>query len=136
MNRIALALAGVLSTMAAAQQRVAAQDLPVSYDTFMSLDFNERLARFEQITPANRADLLREQLARWRHMRADSLNAEQHQLLDDINAFISPALFDATRRSNAEIQRFMDLQRRISGLFTPDDSREAFTLNGRYLRPQ
>ena len=124
----------VLGSLSAAN--AAAQSSPVTYDAFMQLDASERLRRFEQITPVNRAAILREQLERWRGLRADSLTAEQHAILTEVAAFIRPEHFDGSRRTSAEIEAFMALQKKASSVFTQEESLEAFTLQGRYLRQQ
>ena len=110
--------------------QVRAQDVSVTYDTFMRLDAAERLARFQTLTPINRAELLREQLARWRQLHAAELNAEEQQVLDDVAASIRPDNFTAARRDSSEIAAFMALQQRVSRAFVRPDIIEAFTLTG------
>ena len=107
-----------------------AQDAAVSYDTFMRLDAPGRQTRFQAITPENRAELLREQLARWRQLHAAELNAEEQQVLDDVAASIRPDNFTAARRDSSEIAAFMALQQRVSRAFVRPDIIEAFTLTG------
>jgi hypothetical protein len=129
-----LLIAGLIALGSAAN--AAAQSSTVTDDAFMQLDASERMRQFEQITPVNRADLLREQLERWRRLHADSLTAEQHQILTEVAAFIRPEHFERSRRTPAEIDAFMALQKKASSAFTQEDSQEAFTLQGRYLRQQ
>lgn len=110
----------------------------VTYDAFMTLDRAARLDTFARITAANRLELLREQLIRWRRLRADSLTLEQHRFLDEVAASIRVEDLDDThrRRSRAEVDAFLDRQRRASELFTQEESLEAFTLTGSYIRQQ
>jgi hypothetical protein len=66
----------------------------------------------------------------------DSLTAEQHEVLTEIAAFIRPQHFDGSRRTAPEIEAFMALQKKAAIAFTQEDSQEAFTLQGKYLRQQ
>jgi hypothetical protein len=58
------------------------------------------------------------------------------QLDADVAAVIRPEHFERSRRTPAEIDAFMALQKKASSAFTQDESQEAFTLQGRYLRQQ
>ena len=121
-----------------ATESVRAQIPPMSYDAFMSLDDGERLARFGQLAPSNQADLQREHLARWRKLRADSLTDQQRKFLDEVADSIRPENYTSggPRRTNEEVQAFMERSRRASELFTPEEAYEAFTLRGRLIQAQ
>ena len=113
-------------------QPVRAQIPHQSYDAFMSLDDDERLARFGQLAPENQAELQREHLARWRKLHADSLTDEKRKLLDEVAASIRAENYTPGRRESAdEVRAFMDLSQRVSALFTPEESSGAFTLRAR-----
>jgi hypothetical protein len=137
MNRIDLVSAVLLVVLAAAPQRLAAQDA-VTYDMFMSLDSNERLARFGQLAPENQADLQREHLSRWRKLRADSLTDEKQKFLDEVVASIRPENYAPGRphRTDQEVQAFMDLSRRADALFSAAELSEWSTLRNRLILPQ
>ena len=113
-----------------------AQVISVPYDTFMRLDDNERLQKFQELTPANRAAVVQEHVIRWRHVYADRLTPEQDQLLADIAQFIRPEFYDGSRHSDEFIAAFSAIERRISKAFTTDEARNAFTIHGPYLPPQ
>ena len=112
------------------------QAVSVTYDTFMQLDANERLETFGGLTPANQSALLREHLLRWRRLHADRLTPEQEQILTEANKFNGPEMFERRQKSEETIKAFLSLEERTSGVFTPDDAYDAFTLRGRYLPPQ
>jgi hypothetical protein len=109
---------------------LAAQQVTISYDAFMSLDANERLDTFGRLSPQNCVDLLKEQLTRWRRLNAARLTAEQNAGLDAVEAFLGPAQFGATRHRPEEVQAFLALSKQVSEAFTPADAAEAFTLRG------
>jgi hypothetical protein len=115
---------------------VRAQVPYTTYDAFMTLDSNQRLARFGELAPENQAALHREHLARWRALRADGLTDEQERLLDEVAGFIRPQNYSSggARRSPEEVQAFLDLQRRASELFTPRQLAEFATLWGEHLQ--
>lgn len=121
---------------------VRAQIQHTSYETFMRLDDGERPARFAQLTPENQAELQREHLARWRKLRADSLTVEKQKLLDEVAAsiraenYVSGSEINDRHANEQKFQALMDLQRRVSTLFTPDEAFEAFTLRGRLIQAQ
>jgi hypothetical protein len=121
----------------AAARRRRAQSVTLSYDTFMQLGANERLERFQHLTPANQAALAREQVVRWRRLHAERLTPEQDQILAEVVEYIGPEQFGSSRRhSDDEIQAFKSLAERISGAFTQEESYNVFTLRGMYLPPQ
>jgi hypothetical protein len=116
---------------------VRAQAIEMSYDTFMTLDDGQRLEIFPALPPANRAALLREQIARWRRVYADRLTPEQDQLLADAAAFIQPDQFEGRPQHSDEVKaRFFALERRISNAFTTEEAYNLFTIHGPYLPPQ
>lgn len=108
----------------------------VTYDTFMQLNANERLETFGELTPANQSALLREHLVRWRRLHADRLTPEQLQILAEANQFNGPEMFERRRKSDETIKAFLSLEERTSGVFTPEDAHDAFTLLGMRLPPQ
>ena len=110
-----------------------AQSVTVTYDTFMQLGANEQLGKFRTLTPANRADLMREQVVRWRRLHAERLTPEQDQILAEVAEFIQPEQFlvDPTRpqRSDEVIKAFVSLEAKASRAFTPQECHEVFTLS-------
>jgi hypothetical protein len=102
----------------------------------MQLTPNGRLEKFQELTAAERAALLREQAVRWRRLHAERLTPEQNQLLEQMVEFIQPELFEGRRHNEDLIKTFMSLEEKISGAFTSEESLEAFTLRGSYLPPQ
>lgn len=116
-----------------------AQRATVTYDEFFVLDVNQRLQQFEQLTPANKADLLREQSVRWRRLHAHRLRPEQDLILAEVAELIRPEQFEprSSPRQSHEIDAFMALQKRASRAFTPEELRDAFTtIYGRYIPSQ
>jgi hypothetical protein len=113
-----------------------AQSARMTYDTFMRLDANQQLEQFQLLTPVNRADLLREQLVRWRRLYAERLTPEQNQLLSEVAEFIQPDHFERNGPHSDEfVKAFMSLEERASRAFTPQELHEMSTLSV-YLLPQ
>ena len=114
-----------------------AQSANMTYDTFMELDANARLETFPKLTPENCAALLREQAVRWRRVNAERVTLEQDLALAEAATFNRPENYiGSSRHSSEEVAAILALEAKISKMFTPEDSFEAFTLRGRHLPAQ
>ncbi len=125
----------LIAVLAAAVTALAAQTSarpPVDYDTFYKLDVQERIRVFNEITPENRADLVKEQVRRWTDLNRTRLNAEQLKLLDDVTAALTPDVYRLPRRQEA-VDRMKALEARATALFSREDALAVFTNQGPYI---
>ena len=106
--------------------------LTEDYDTFMKRDLQARIRRFNEISPENRAELVRTQITRWIDLRRASLTAEQLKLIEEWLSIVSPDTYRLPK-SEALMTRIKDLETRSAALFTREDLRQALTINGDYI---
>jgi hypothetical protein len=85
----------VVSLVCLCAAHAAAQEPPpyMDYATFTALDVDARHDAFLQVTPENRADLMRTRLQGWRDEQAPNFSPEQVAQLEENLAFISPELY-------------------------------------------
>ena len=111
-----------------------AQTASVSYDTFMRLDVTARRAQFPRLAPSTQADLLREQVVRWRRVQATRLTPEQTHLVAVLATNIEPEFFGPSSLANAHNKAtYAALQQRAASVFPPEDLPNLFTVYGPYL---
>jgi hypothetical protein len=113
-----------------------AQASTMSYDAFMKLDVQPRREQFPQLSPSDQADLVREQLIRWRRVHATELTEEQRQVVAILATHIQPEFFSSSVQDKASRATFAALQQRASKVFTPEELANLFTVYGPYLPPQ
>jgi hypothetical protein len=61
----------------------------VDYDTFMKQDTQSRIKIFNEITPENRADLVRTQIQRWMEKNKTRLTTKQMNMMNENLAFVT-----------------------------------------------
>jgi hypothetical protein len=130
---LVFAVAVIVATPTLAQVSIPAR--VVDYDSFMQQDVQSRIRVFNQITPENRAELVRTQLKRWVEKNRSRLTVEQLTVLDEFLAF---AVADHYRQPAKEEDRAKAkaLETRAAGLMSPADMGEALTIRGTYIPQQ
>jgi hypothetical protein len=109
----------------------------VGYDNFMTMSGQERIGIFNDVSPSNRAALVREHLARWSSQNAARLTAAQRQLVDEVLHVINAEMYDTTHPERDKIMEEMKLfESRVEALFSVEDARQAFTIHGRHIPAQ
>jgi hypothetical protein len=132
-RHLTLFLAGALVAVAAAA--LAAQSItrgPVDYDMWWKLDVQERIRVFNEVTPENRADLVKEQVTRWLDANRARLNADQIKLLDEVMSAITPDVYRLPRQPEA-VERMKALEARAAALLSREDAGDALTIQGPYI---
>jgi MinD-like ATPase involved in chromosome partitioning or flagellar assembly len=126
----AMAISVLVTTPTQAQ--VAPTSSVVDYDTFMQQDVQSRIRVFNQVSPENRAELVQTQIKRWVEKNRTRLTPEQLKVMDENLAFV---VADRYRQAMNEEQRAKakELEARTAALFSPEDMREALTINGTYI---
>ena len=105
---------------------------PVDYDSFWTLDLDGRLRAFNEVTPENRADLVREHLQRWIDANRERLNAEQLKVLGEAVAAITPDLYTLPRQPEA-LERMKALEAKTTAVMSRDDVMASMTISGAYI---
>jgi hypothetical protein len=125
-----ITIALVTATSALAQ--VTQLPANVDYDTFMQQDVQRRIRTFNQITPENRAELVRTQITRWVDQNRARLTPEQLKMMEENLAFVTAARYQQPP-NDEDKTRANDLQARTVALFSRDDIRQAMTINATYI---
>lgn len=102
---------------------ITAQPAPrevIVYDDFMKQERRERLELFSEITPGNRAALVRTHIQRWLAKNRDRLTEEQLALLEESFRSITPEAYTANGRAEEE-DEVRDLMERMAAAFDPSD---------------
>jgi len=120
------------SILLAAVAALAIQSGAISYDDFMKTDASDRIARFNQITSENRAEIVKTHITRWRDANKSELSKDQLAIIEEQLALISPEMY-SERRTEESMQKVRDLAERTSKLFTQDQMIRAFTIRGVYI---
>ena len=107
----------------------------VDYETFWRLETEQaRRATFNQISPENKANLVRTQLQRWAEAKGTSLTPEQAKLVKELIASISPEMYFQPR-PEAVVARSKELEARAMTLFgNKGDFAQAVTMSS-YIPP-
>ena len=108
---------------------LAQSPVTVDYDAFWQLSRSDQVATFNQITPENKAALVRTQIQRWTDANRARLNPEQLQLIADMLTLISADLYRQPK-SDALVARSKELETRALTVFSREDVAAAFTREG------
>jgi hypothetical protein len=118
---------------AVAQAPSARPTVPVvTYDEFMIKPVGERIGIFNQVSPENRADLVRTHLSRWLERNADRLSDEQKEVMDENLGFITPDRYRGVISADDQASA-RALEERTAKVFSRDEARQALTLHGDYI---
>jgi hypothetical protein len=104
----------------------------VDYDTFMQQDVQGRLRIFNQLTPENRAELVRAQITRWVETNRARLTLEQLKVMDENLAFVTPDYYRQPMNQELRAQA-TELEARTAAFFSREDLMQALTINATYI---
>jgi hypothetical protein len=107
----------------------------IFYDTFMQQNVEDRVRTFKLISPAQRRDVVREQIMRWIYVNRSWLTPEQRSVLEDFLYFVEPNLF-VVRPDPDITAKAKEMMTRAAALFSNAQIRQALTIYGDYIPPQ
>ena len=120
MIRVSLA---TLSLCLAASLASAQTGSRLDYDTFCKLNSAEKNQAFATASPETKAELARTQFERWRDANKGQLSAAQLSVLQDVIAFITPAMY-VNDGSSSQDTGAAELHERHQSLFTAEQRRQ------------
>ena len=106
--------------------------MSVTYDAFMQMDHQNRIRSFNEITPENRATLVRTQIERWLAAHRASLTAEQVATMEDNLAFAVPDNYRLPKDPRT-LSLAKELEAKTAALFTREQIMEALTIQGPFI---
>ena len=121
-----LVLAVIVAALAFSSS-VAAQ-APVDYDTLMQQQDRVAIRRqFAQLSPENKAVIMRTQVERWIDANRARLSPAQLQVMQEMAAVVSPDLY-SPNRTEVMLARVQELEKRAISLLGKEDVGRAATL--------
>jgi len=121
-----LVLAVIVAALAFSSS-VAAQ-APVDYDTLMQQQDRVAIRRqFAQLSPENKAVIMRTQVGRWIDANRARLSPAQLQVMQEMAAVVSPDLY-SPNRTEVMLARVQELEKRAISLLGKEDVGRAATL--------
>ena len=94
-------------------------DGPMDYETFMHLEWRDRLAMFNAVSAETRADLVRTHFRRWLDANRASLSAAQTEALEEQFDIVRPELYQRPRDESLK-KRANEMLDRLYTLFPRD----------------
>jgi hypothetical protein len=88
-----------------------------------------KIRTFNEISPENRAELVRTQVERWRKQKRSRLTPEQIKVVEDSLAVITPDLYRTPKREE-DMAKIRELEARVRELFSREDAAQAFSNQG------
>ena len=123
---LVLAVIGVAAL--AFSSSVSAQAPTVDYDTLMQQQDKAAIRRqFAQLSPENKALIVRTQIERWISANRARLSPAQLQVMQEMAAVVSPDLY-SPNRTEATLARVQELEKRAISLLGKEDVGRAATL--------
>ena len=123
---LVLAVIGVVAL--AFSSSVSAQAPTVDYDTLMQQQDKAAIRRqFAQLSPENKALIVRTQIERWINANRARLLPAQLQVMQEMAAVVSPDLY-SPNRTEATLARVQELEKRAISLLGKEDVGRAATL--------
>lgn len=107
----------------------------VDYDTFGKLDIQERVKVFNEISPENKAEIMRTHVKRWLEKNRSRLSPDQIAVVEQSIASITADSYRLPK-SDEDMKRAKELEAKAAGVFSREDMRQAFTLDGDYIPPK
>jgi hypothetical protein len=101
----------------------------VDYETFCKLDRQSKIRTFNEISPENRAELVRTQVERWLKQNRSRLTPEQIKVVENSLALITPDLYRTPKREE-DMAKIRAFEARVRELFSPEDAAQAFSNQG------
>ena len=120
---IAVAAVGLLGRNSAAQAS------RIEYDVFCTMDVKNKQKVFGEISPENRAELVRTQIRRWLDKNRSRLSAEQIKIMEENIAIVKADLYKFPR-NEVELAKAKSLEQRTLAVMTREDMAEALTIFG------
>jgi len=115
---------GAICVLALVVGSVGASQAPqkMAYEAFCSLpDAQAKIAAFNQVTPDNRAELVKTQIERWPEANKSRLSPPQLALLDQMHALITPEAYTVGAGQEDARNKMRDLEPKLAELFTVTD---------------
>ena len=123
-----LVLAGIGVAALAFSSSVSAQAPTVDYDTLMQQQDKAAIRRqFAQLSPENKALIVRTQIERWITANRARLSPAQLQVMQEMAAVVSPDLY-SPNRTEGTLARVQELEKRAISLLGKEDVGRAATL--------
>ena len=123
---LVLAVIGVAAL--AFSSSVSAQAPTVDYDTLMQQQDKAAIRRqFAQLSPENKALIVRTQIERWISANRARFSPAQLQVMQEMAAVVSPDLY-SPNRTEATLARVQELEKRAIALLSKEDVGRAATL--------
>ena len=122
---IAIALAAVCFLA----RNSAAQASRIEYDVFCTMDLKNKEKVFGEISPENRAALVRTQIQRWLDKNRSRLTAEQIKIMEENIAIVKADLYKFPR-NEVELAKAKSLEQRTLAVMSREDMTEALTIFG------
>jgi hypothetical protein len=122
---IAIALAAVCLLA----RNSAAQASRIEYDVFCTMDLKNKEKVFGEISPENRAALVRTQIQRWLDKHRSRLTAEQIKIMEENIAIVKADLYKFPR-NEVELAKAKSLEQRTLAVMSREDMAEALTIFG------
>jgi hypothetical protein len=106
--------------------------MPVDYDSFMKLDLQGRIKTFNEISPENRATIVRTQIERWTGKNRARLTHEQVALMEENSRFATAEIY-AKPMTDDVATKAKELETRAAVVFSREDMRQALTIHGDHI---
>ena len=107
----------------------AAQASRIEYDVFCTMDLKNKEKVFGEISPENRAALVRTQIQRWLDKNRSRLTAEQIKIMEENIAIVKADLYKFPR-NEVELAKARSLEQRTLAVMSREDMTEALTIFG------
>ena len=125
---IGVAALAFSSSVSAQAPTVSAQAPTVDYDTLMQQQDKAAIRRqFAQLSPENKALIVRTQIERWITANRARLSPAQLQVMQEMAAVVSPDLY-SPNRTEGTLARVQELEKRAISLLGKEDVGRAATL--------
>jgi hypothetical protein len=100
--------------------------LAIDYDEFRRTTWEQRVALFAALSPADKAELFRSQVSGWLQRHVPELSPAQIALLEEIQLAV-PQLYTSPKPPDL-VERMKDFEGRARALLTPAQHIDALTM--------
>ena len=104
----------------------------VDYDTFWKHDLQGRLRTFQQISPENRAALVREHIERWLEANKARLTPQQIEVMKSNAAFATPDKYGSPMTEERR-KELAAMEARTLAVFSKEEVMQAMTIYGQHI---
>lgn len=101
--------------------------MTIDYDDFRRTTWDERVALFSALSPDEKAELVRSQIAGWLHRHRMELTEPQVRILEEAIELTSPAMY-GRGKPDPLAARMKDLENRARGVLTHAQVIDALTM--------